>query len=176
MFHHDWVLGQVFYGLILHTSGYSGSTHLQSRTGCVSVDWNLLHGARESPHRSSISSQSSISERSSQERTESNSQSMYNSLFAVISSLRTSGLMRSMGAVRSQWFIFSVSLVDQPTRKLSGVAVLSHSSSELSDTKLRRLWSFIPSSSLDVKVMHFLSSGKGDIGLLLVTCSLRHPP
>ena len=59
----------------------------------------------------------------------------------------------------------------ESTQNLSSATVLLHSSSELSNTKLRRLWDIIPSSSLNVKVMHFLSSGKGDTGLLLANLS-----
>ena len=44
---------------------------------------------------------------------------------------------------------------------------MSHSYSEISNTKLHRLWDIIPSSSIDVKVRHFISSGNGDTELIL---------
>ena len=76
----------------------------------------------------------------------------------------------------SQSFIFSVLSVDHSTRKSSGVTMLLHSLSDISDTKLRRSWDFTPSPSLEFKVKHFLPRDKGDIGLVFVTCSLQHFP
>ena len=43
---------------------------------------------------------------------------------------------------------------------------MSHTSSNISNTKLQMLWDIIPSSSIDVKVVHFLSSEKGDTWLV----------
>ena len=43
------------------------------------------------------------------------------------------------------------------TESLSSATLLNQYFSKLSDPKLRRSWDITPSSSLDVKVMHFLS-------------------
>ena len=45
--------------------------------------------------------------------------------------------------------------------------MISHYSSDISNTTLHRLWDIIPSSSIYVKVINFISSVKVDNGLLL---------
>ena len=45
--------------------------------------------------------------------------------------------------------------------------MMPHSSSELYNAKFHRSWDIIPSYSIYVKVMHFISSGKGDTGLII---------
>ena len=45
---------------------------------------------------------------------------------------------------------------------------MSHYYSKIPNTKFHSLWDIIPTSSIDVKVMHLISSGNGDTLLLLV--------
>ena len=49
---------------------------------------------------------------------------------------------------------------------ISSATVMSHYSSMISNTKFYMWWDIISSSSIDVKVMHFKSLVKGDVGLL----------
>ena len=58
------------------------------------------------------------------------------------------------------------------THKLRGVSVLYQSSFKLSDAKIFKLWDFIASSLHDVKIVHFIFSGKVDTGMIVVKCLL----